>query len=166
MIAAYGSGVWAYCGLLILQRGFYAIGDRLTPMYIGLAAMFANLILNLTLIWPLGGRGLALATALVAAGQCAATALYLQYHVGRLHWGEIGQTTVKTIIATALMSVACQILLNILGSPGLVFGRAIRLGVPLTVGAITFLLSARLLGLVEPWLVLSGKRSSDPNLES
>ena len=166
MIAAYGSGVWAYCGLLILQRGFYAIGDRLTPMYIGLAAMFANLILNLTLIWPLGGRGLALATALVAAGQCAATALVLQRYVGRLLWGEIGWTTLKTILATVVMSVTCQILLNLLDSPGLLFGRAIRLGVPLTAGGIAFLLSARLLGLVEPWLVIAGKRSPVPNLES
>ena len=166
MIAAYGSGVWAYCGLLILQRGFYAIGDRLTPMYIGLAAMFANLILNLTLIWPLGGRGLALATALVAAGQCAATALVLQRHVGRLHWGEIGWTTLKTILATVVMSITCQVLLNFLSSPGLLFGRVIRLGLPLTAGAIVFLLSARLLGLVEPWLVIAGKRSPVPNLES
>ncbi len=166
MIAAYGSGVWAYCGLLILQRGFYAIGDRLTPMYIGLAAMFANLFLNLTLIWPLGGRGLALATAIVAACQCAATALVLQRHVGRLHWGEIGQTTLKTIVATAVMSVICQVLLNLLDSSGLLFGRAIRLGVPLTAGAIAFLLSARLLGLVEPWLVIAGKRSPVSNLES
>jgi putative peptidoglycan lipid II flippase len=166
MIAAYGSGVWAYCGLLILQRGFYAIGDRLTPMYIGLAAMFANLFLNLTLIWPLGGRGLALATAIVAACQCASTALVLQRHVGRLHWGEIGRTTLKTIVATAVMSVICQVLLNLLGSAGLLFGRAIRLGVPLTVGGMAFLLSARLLGLVEPWLVIAGKRSPVPNLES
>ena len=166
MIAAYGSGVWAYCGLLILQRGFYAIGDRLTPMYIGLSAMLANLVLNLTLIWPLGGRGLALATALVAAGQCAATALVLHRYVGRLHWGEIGLTTLKTILATAVMSVTCQILLNLLDSPGLLFGRAIRLGVPLAAGAIAFLLSARLLGLVEPWLVIAGKRSPVPNLES
>ena len=166
MIAAYGAGVWAYCGLLILQRGFYAIGDRLTPMYIGMAAMFANLILNLTLIWPLGGCGVALATALVAAGQSTATALVLQRRVGSLHWGEIGKTTMKTILATAVMSAACQVLLNLLGAPGLVFGRAIRLGVPLAVGAIAFLLCARLIGLVEPWLVVSGKRMPDPNLES
>ena len=164
MIAAYGSGVWAYCGLLILQRGFYAIGDRLTPMYIGLAAMLANLILNLT--WPLGGRGLALATAIVAAGQCAATALMLQRYVGRLHWGEIGWTTLKTILATVVMSITCQVLLNFLSSPGLLFGRAIRLGLPLTAGAIAFLLSARLVGLVEPWLVIAGQRSPVPNLDS
>ena len=36
MIAAYGSGVWAYCGLLIVQRAFYAMGDRRTPLSFGI----------------------------------------------------------------------------------------------------------------------------------
>ena len=86
MIAAYSSGVWAYCGLLILQRGFYAIGDRLTPMYLGMAAMIGNVILDLTLIWPLGGKGLAFSTALIAALQCVVTVSQLQRKVGRLQW--------------------------------------------------------------------------------
>ena len=161
MIAAYGSGVWAYCGLLILQRGFYAIGDRMTPMYIGLVAMLANLVLNLVLIWPFGGRGLAFSTALVAACQCAATALWLQHRIGLLHWRHIAQTTAKTLIATMGMAVVCLILLDQLVSPAIPFGRLVRLGLPLASGGIVFLLIAQALGLKEPWRLITGKSLSN-----
>src|SRR5690606_2451774 len=33
-IAAYGSGVWSYCGLLIAHRGFYAVNDPTSPIRI------------------------------------------------------------------------------------------------------------------------------------
>eukprot|EP00913_Durusdinium_trenchii_P028365 g26593.t1 len=56
MIVAYGSAVWAYCGLLIVHRAYYAIGDRITPLRIGTVAVAANLIMNLTLIWFVGGE--------------------------------------------------------------------------------------------------------------
>ncbi len=154
MIVCYGSGVWAYCALLILQRGFYAIGDRLTPMYVGLVAMLLNVALNLTLIWPLGGRGLALSTALVAALQCAVTCLLLQHKVGQLLWKEVAWTAVRTLIAVAVMSVVC-LLLTLPSAPedGLKL-RGLKLLVPLAAGGLTFLAMAWLLRLKEPWSVI------------
>ncbi|MFW5693171.1 MAG: murein biosynthesis integral membrane protein MurJ, partial [Thermoguttaceae bacterium] len=56
MIAAYGLGVWAFCALPVAVRGFYSLGDSATPVRIGVGAMFLNLTLNLTLIWPLAER--------------------------------------------------------------------------------------------------------------
>ena len=157
MIAAYGSGVWAYCGLLILNRGFYAIGDRLTPMYLGLGAMIVNLVLNLTLIWSLGGRGLAFSTALVAAGQCVVSGILLQRAVGRLRWAEIGWTILKTFVATAVMTVVCLALFQWFESPGFHVGRVVRLSVPLVAGGIAFLITAHLIALKEPWRLISGR---------
>lgn len=154
MILCYGSGVWAYCGLLILQRAFYAIGDRLTPMYIGLAAMILNLCLNVTLIWPLGGRGLAMSTSMVAGLQALATCLFLQRRTGRLNWNEIGWTAFRTLIAVALMSAVCLIVSNMIPSADGLTGRAIRLLVPLMVGGVVFGLAAWLLRLREVWQVL------------
>jgi len=148
MILCYGSGVWAYCGLLILQRAFYAVGDRLTPMSIGLWAMLLNIILNLTLIWPMGGRGLALSTSLVAAIQCLITCVLLQRRIGRLEWRGIATTAAKTVIAVAVMSGVCQLCLAWTEMRGL------NLVVPLAGGAVAYLASAWLLGLREPWLVL------------
>ena len=159
MIACYGSGVWAYCGLLILQRGFYATGDRLTPMYVGLGALLLNLALNVSLIWPLGGRGLAIATALVAAIQCLATAWLLQRRVGSLRWSDIGATFTKTAIAAGAMAVVCWLLLHALATAdgyGLT-SRGIKLVLPLAVGTVTFLVVAWLVRLPEPWLLLHSR---------
>ena len=162
MIAAYGSGVWAYCGLMILNRGMYATGDRLTPMYVGLVSMIANLLLNVALIWPLGGRGLAMSTAMVSVCQCVASALLLQRKVGMLWWGEIARTTMKTIVASALMAVVCMILNRWLDSPGFAVGRLVRLAVPLAAGGIAFLVAAHFLKLTEPWRLIAGRRTATP----
>ncbi|MBS0201693.1 MAG: murein biosynthesis integral membrane protein MurJ [Planctomycetes bacterium] len=158
MIVCYGAGVWAYCGLLILQRAFYAIGDRLTPMYVGLCAMLVNLALNLTLIWPLGGRGLALSTALIAALQCGVTCLLLQRKIGQLLWRQIGSTGLRSLIAVAIMSGVCLCLIQ---SPAAGDGlklRGLKLLVPLVAGTGSFFVAAWLLRLREPWMLL-GKRT-------
>ena len=159
MIVAYGSGVWAYCGLLILQRGFYAIGDRMTPMYLGLIAMIVNIVMDLTLIWPLGGRGLALSTALIAAMQCITTAALLQRQIGTLRWREIGLTTLKTLAATGIMAIVCEAMFVLLEYQGVAYGRLVRLGLPLSAAVIAFLAASRLLRLSEPWLLMAGRQS-------
>ena len=160
MIAAYGSGVWGYCGLMILNRGFYANGDRLSPMYIGLVSMIANVVLNLLLIWPLGGFGLALSTAIVSVVQCLITALLLQRQVGQLHWHEIGLTMLKTLAATTIMAMVCYGLTHWFDSSGFTVGRLVRLSVPLVAGGISYLIAAHFLGLKEPWRVISGKTTA------
>ncbi len=42
MIACYASGVWAYCAIPVLVRGFYAVGDRTTPAKLGVIAVAAE----------------------------------------------------------------------------------------------------------------------------
>lgn len=159
MIVAYGSGVWAYCGLLILQRGFYAIGDRLTPMYVGLAAMALNVVSDLTLIWPLAGRGLALSTALIAALQCLVTVILLQRTIGSLFWRQIGFMTLKTLAATGVMAFACLAAFRWVELNEGMSGRIARLGFPLIVASISFLATSWLINLTEPWLLLTGRRA-------
>src|SRR5690606_9842432 len=78
MIAAYGIAVWAYSASLIVHRGYYAVGDRQTPLRVGLLIMIFNLLLNLTVIWFLGGPGLALSTAVCAVLQLAVITWLIQ----------------------------------------------------------------------------------------
>lgn len=63
MIAAYGLGVWAYMLLLILNRAFFAMEDRWTPLRAGILSVATNVILSFALIPWLSAPGLAVATA-------------------------------------------------------------------------------------------------------
>tara|TARA_R110002049_G_scaffold114812_21_gene266217 strand:+ start:340 stop:1935 length:1596 start_codon:yes stop_codon:yes gene_type:complete len=71
-LQAYSLGLIAFMLVKILAPGFYARKDTATPVKIGIAAMVANMILNLLLafplmyLWNIGHVGLALATSLAA----------------------------------------------------------------------------------------------------
>lgn len=165
MITGYGAGVWAYCGLLILQRGFYAVGDRVTPLRVGLAAMVLDLVLNLTLIWPLAGFGLALSTTIVATTQCVVTGWLMQERIGRLDWRRIGRTAAKTLIATGLMAAACWFTTMLLPHSAVTLGRVVRLALPLLAGIGVYFLAAWMLHLDELWMLLR-RGKVDENLHS
>lgn len=55
-----------FLGVKILAPGYYARAQTRVPVRIAMVAMLVNLVLSLTLMWPLGHAGLALATALAA----------------------------------------------------------------------------------------------------
>lgn len=106
MIACYGLGVGAYCALPVLVRGFYALGDLRTPVKAGLAAMLANLAMNLALLWPMAEAGLALSTSLAAMLQLALLVGLFARKFGALHWRELAGTLRSTLLATAALLAA------------------------------------------------------------
>ena len=120
MIAVFGAGVWAYCALPVIVRGFYALSDRVTPLRISLLAVALNLALDLTLIWPLAEAGLAAATAISASVQVAAlAALFSRGHVA-LHWRSLGKAAICAAAATAIMAAIGLWILNAIAlEPGL-----------------------------------------------
>jgi putative peptidoglycan lipid II flippase len=156
MIAAYGAGVWAYCGLLIVQRGYYAIGDRLTPVRVGLAAVAFNLLMNVALIGPFGGSGLALGTAITSMVQVLTVTILYQQRVGRLDWPALFRTVFKTLVGTALMSLACLFVGRQIEP--LHLGRGASVLLPVTAAISTYCLAAWLLGLKEIGLLLRRDR--------
>jgi len=129
--------------------------------------MILNVGLILTLIWPLGGRGLALSTALVAAAQCATTCWLLQRRIGSLVWHEIARTAWKTTLAVVAMSAICVCLNQATFSGDTLLVRAGRAIVPLVVGVCAFFAVAWLLQLREPWLLLptNARLESNENAE-
>lgn len=163
MIAAYGVGVWAYCGLLIVHRGFYAIGDRRTPVRIGMVAVALNLVLNLLLLWPFGASGLALATALTAMVQILIAVWAYEQRVGRLDWPALWRTGLKTLLCTAAMSVACWLTLRLLADVPL--SRSLRVALPFGAALVAFSAAAWLLRLNELWLLLRRGQSIQAGAE-
>jgi putative peptidoglycan lipid II flippase len=146
MIAWYAIGVWAFCAGPVLVRAFYAIGDRATPVRIGIIAVLANFALNLTLIWPLGEIALAVSTSVAAMLQVGLLAARFSRSGYRLDWPQLCGTLAKSVIATAAMSAIVASTLGLAPrSPG--FGNALsRVALPLASGLVTYVAMYWLVG--------------------
>lgn len=154
-IVAYASGIWAFLGIIIINRGFYALGDRLTPIRYGLMSVVVNLLLNGLLAWPLAGAGLAWATSVSAIVQMVLTVAAYQRRFGLLDFSAIATTTWRSIATTSVMAVACWLLMAATtGNIGL-FDRLLSVTVPLLGGIVAYLAAARLTRLREPFILLS-----------
>lgn len=151
MVAIYGAAVWAYIGVLIAYRGFYAIGDRVAPVRISTGIVVVNFAINVALVCLIGGVGLAIGGAVSAALQAAVASLMLQSRIGRLAWPEIATVAVKTLIATAAMTIACLAVLSALPPAETLKLKLAAVVVPMGTGIAVFLLVARLARLTEPW---------------
>lgn len=116
VIAGYGAGVWAFCATPVLVRAFYAVGKQSLPVLIGAAMCAANVVLNVVLIWPLAEAGLALATAITAAGQVVWLVLLVPRHVGPMPWRAILRTLTISIVATVGMAAAITLVSVLLTS--------------------------------------------------
>lgn len=158
ILVAYGAGVWAYCAIPVLYRGFYALGERKVPVRVGLAAVVLDLVLNLSLIWPLAERGLAASTAISAAIQVACLSLLIQKRAGRLDWRRLVETLWKALLATCAMSVVCLAALKWVPAAHGKLGEALALAVPILLAAATYVVVARWLKMEELRLLFSRER--------
>lgn len=153
-IAAYGAGVWASVGLLIIHRGFFVRGDRQTPVKYGMWAVGLNVVLNLALLWVFAGAGLALATSLATIAQFLLTAAAYQRQTRLLNLDAIGRAATRTIFATIVMGVTCAAVLAALPSAETLSARIVALLFPLAAATSAYLLTAKLVGLDEPFVLL------------
>ena len=154
IITAYGSGVWAYCGLLILQRGCYAIGDRMTPLRLGMISVVVNLGLNLTLIWFLAETGLAVSTACCAMLQVAGLLWAIQQRLGPWDWGRLRSCAVRTLLATVVMSAVGMGLIKLGDQTSWWSGKLLGLGVPCLGASVAYLAAAWCLKLDDLWILI------------
>jgi putative peptidoglycan lipid II flippase len=158
ILVAYSTGVWAYCGVPVLYRGFYAVSERRIPLLLGLATVAVDLTLNLSLIWPWAERGLATSTAISASIQVACLAWLIQTRVGRLDWQRLASTGIRTLLATAAMSGACLAAMALLPArPGTVAQCVSLLG-PVLLAVITYFAVAHCLRIEELKLLFKSDR--------
>ncbi len=106
VIATYAAGVWAYCLLPVLIRGFYAVGDRRLPIRTGVLALLINVTLDMALVWPLGEVGLAAATAISASVQTIVLVVLFARRHAALDVPELQKTTCCAVLAAACLSLA------------------------------------------------------------
>ncbi len=162
-LAAYSVGLAAYSAIKILSPSFYALDDAKTPMYVSLASILVHapssyglMILFSTIgVSPerpngYGHVGVALATSIVALVNFLALTFLMRRKIKRLQGRAIFSAFVKIIIASALMSAACYasyyFLTGFFGAKTLII-KLIEAFVPIALGAVVFVVSAKLLGI-------------------
>ena len=156
MIACYAGGVWAYCALPVVIRGYYALGDRVTPVKIGAGVVGLNLALNLLLIWPLAEAGLAVSTSVAAGVQVLVLIAIFSRRKSSLLWRPLAGTVLRTLAATLLMTAAGYTVLWLIPrAPGLANELA-RVFVPFGLSVSVFLAANRALGGRELEMLASG----------
>jgi putative peptidoglycan lipid II flippase len=159
MVRMFGCAVWAYCALLIVHRGFYAVGDRRSPLSMSLVGMAINLSLDVTLIWPMGGGGLALATAVSSIVQCALVLWVFELRVGRLDWRTLRQSCLQIGAATFAMTIVC-LLVAMLFPPGQSWAqRLLSVGAPVAASLAVYFGLARAFGMDEISLLFRWQRA-------
>ncbi len=162
MIATYGLSVWAFCGLLIVQRGYYAIGDRITPLKIGLFVVLVDVILNFSLIFAIGGRGLALSTSLCGILQFGLCLLFIQGRVGRLPWWSLTSNAGRAVLAAlGMTAVASWVLQQLAAGAVNSSGRLLQLGVTILAAVVSYAVLAAVLRLDEFWMLLRPHRDAE-----
>lgn len=149
VLMAYSAGVWAYCGIPVLYRGFYAVGERRIPVLVGLSAVALDLTLNLSLIWPMAERGLAASTAISAMVQVLCLAWLIQTRVGRLDWRRLAETGAKTVLATGAMSAVCLAALWSIPAGTGMLRAGVALVVPILLALLVYFAATRWLGIEE-----------------
>ncbi|HEY1786416.1 MAG TPA: murein biosynthesis integral membrane protein MurJ [Pirellulales bacterium] len=161
---AYALGIAAYCALPLLLRGFYAVGDARRPLLAAAWALAINTLLDVSLAWPLGESGLALATAISSLVQL----LVLGASFSRIHaalaWRELAAGALKATIATGALAVA--VLLVCPAAPaGPMAAVAARLALATIAGGVVFFAALWLLDsdeLAMLWPRASRRKKASP----
>jgi putative peptidoglycan lipid II flippase len=105
-LAAFAIGLPVFALVKIFTPGFFARGDTMTPLKIGIAAVALNLGLNLLFMHPLKAVGPALATSLSSAFN-AALLVYLLHQRGYFALDAPAKGRIpRILLAGAIMAAA------------------------------------------------------------
>lgn len=156
VIAWYAAGVWAFCAVPVLVRGYYALGDRMTPVRIGAVIVLLNITLDLALIWPFAEAGLAMATSFCAVVQSAALLAHLAKCRAPIHLQPLFATAWRTAAAAVLMAAVCWAAPLDRSPGGGELRRLLQVVAPALLGAVTYFGAFHLLGGTEHRMLLTG----------
>ncbi len=119
-----------------LTRAFYALQDTRTPVWIGAVAVGLNIALDYALVGPLGVGGLALATAAAGLVQMGLLAVALQRRLRAPLLSPLVPIALKLALSAGAMGLLVWGVDAQLARLGL--GEALRVGLGLTVGALSY----------------------------
>jgi putative peptidoglycan lipid II flippase len=105
-VVYYCVGLFAYALLQVLNRGFYALKDTITPVLAAVATIGTNIILSVSLINVMGHRGLALAYSLAGLVNVMVLLAVLRVKAGKIGGGKILKSFAISVLASAFMALA------------------------------------------------------------
>ena len=158
-LKAYAIGLPAYVMVKALTPNFFARGDTITPVKYSFVVFITNLSLNLILMKYLGHVGIAVATSIAAF-----VSLYQYVHglKKRDYWkfeAPLIKQIKNTILCTLGMGIiifSTQYLLNILISENSIFLLILKLAIIGTLGLATFLILAKITGIIDIKTIING----------
>lgn len=100
----YATGLWAVGGSRIVVQAFYSLHDTKTPVKIAALTFILNVILSISLMFPMKHNGLALATSLASQGNFAFLIIALRRRVGRLGFSGVLRSIAKSFISSIVMA--------------------------------------------------------------
>lgn len=162
-LVGYGLGLWAFAAVRSVLPAFYALKDTTTPVKVAGFCLIINLGVSLVLMRPLLHVGLALATTVSGAVNFLVLLWYLRQRLGPLGGRELLHSSLRVALASAVMGLAVWLVAYgpDWGQSGGYLRRAVRPLAGMGVGAVVYLLTARLLGLKELgeiWRVVRRRR--------
>jgi putative peptidoglycan lipid II flippase len=138
----------------MLTRAFYSLQESGIPARSAVLAVAINLVLNLTLVWPLGTGGLAAATATCSYVQVVILTILLQRRLGGAVLTGLGRALRDTAVATLCMAAAVWGVRRLFEGPD----SLLLLLTAVAAGATAYLVAARVLR-VEMLSLLWGGRT-------
>lgn len=106
----YSVGIFAWAGQAIVARGFFAMQDTWTPIWLGTIATVIFIPLNFVLMHAMGHGGLALATSIAATIHLVALTIFLRRRLHGLEGRAVISSLAKVCLATLVMSCALYLL--------------------------------------------------------
>ncbi len=148
IIRTYGTGVWVFCGLLIVNKVFYAASDRFTAARQGLVCVGLNLILNVVLLPWLHEPALPLASVLATLFQLGLALKVLRRRYLTTGLGVFIPVLWRSVLATALMAGCCLVLQSCPIGENSTWSRLLRTALPIGVCLAIYWILLRLTGLL------------------
>lgn len=106
-LVAYAVGLWAFAGVRVAVKAFYANQDTKRPVRVAVVCMLINVLLNLLLMGPLQHVGLALATSLASIINFLWLVLLLHTHYRGLQPSVMLKSHAKVLVATLGVVAVC-----------------------------------------------------------
>jgi putative peptidoglycan lipid II flippase len=115
IVVCYTLGLTGFFLQQICSKAYYSTQDSRKPMRTTLTAVLLDLILNLTLIWPMGAAGLALSTSLTSYLQVGILLKGLAKKFGAEIFNGFTVEFIKTVVNTAVMCLGACLAMKLTG---------------------------------------------------